>query len=1034
MDYTMDNTMGSQEDAISSVMSSQENLLDNTMDHEENMMGYTLNHEPTNEASSQLPDANDFSEDEDDPPVLEFARMVGIARDHQLDDTSVDVILSMKDNIDRTFSNDLNHLHLPQFNIQAEFNVRERPFACKETARILTFLAQNESQDSINALIYPLLGSRDVKKMRVELPLLRSDHEFDVRGFARKDGFEVQPQDIKLPLELISVENNEGLEFPPEFYDLETETFETIADEKIEVKRSSMIYLHMALETALTSDDKQEIWDSVRTHPRVSSDTSIFYIPNSNNSKKFPIANHVTPPLSPILASPPDSPLHFLAPACEFQLLSDPSSLTSLDLKKIEDEVFKEEMPDLIRDISAARATTSASNDQFVKPGDLYSSPEFIKEFDSSSSPLENTRITVVDMKVEELLTPSKPFEELKPKAVRFNAIVEELLLSSRPQSVLSEPTLETRFFEEAFGESGEQASHRVEQERLVDTRQRVEVPKMEFSISGPPWMEKNFRSVNASSTTLEKLIKDVGIDLTELWPGLKKLHLQLPWIPFKHELGNIAEESMGDEKSWMPFVHGPEDDKVLVSSDLTWKTEGLRILLQEVEDDDDELEIGYFPKEVDDMSSLPVLDKQRSEIEDVERRQKQGRRDNPHVRGATMQITRPLISPGITNDILKLQENIITTSKRGRQDSSEEDSLLGGIFSAKSALSNFLEMRGAKKPKLIASAHFPAPNAPPLIPPNQASLSKESQIQESPIPATRSPLPAPTIIAPQNPITIILSSTLLKNRPLMRSLQSLLPTLKFCERDFSAHNTTIWNPGSVIRSPITSSLTHEADITTSPTTGLILTTLQHIKQRPLPGHKTAVPIRDRLEKVSARYESLTILVSAPSTGFGDSECIAWADFEGFALTLSASVSVIYVPIDTTNPNPNEGETTIAKYISHLIIQHNPPSSSSSSSSPHSSPFEPLDQESYWEIWLRRAGMNAYAAQATISELKAPEPSCRPGDQGYELEMRRIEERGPYGLALFVRMGVEERVRRLGGLVGRGVVERVSGAVDRGWE
>ncbi|KAI9641735.1 hypothetical protein NHQ30_009591 [Ciborinia camelliae] len=999
----MDDAMDSREDTIDHLTSSQEDTMDYTMDHahhhQESTMDYTMNNEATNQTLSQLPDASDLSEEEDDPPILELARSIGIARDHQLDDTSVDDLLLMKENINHTFLNDLNQDHLPQLDIQVTINLDERLFVSQGAARLLGSVAQNESQESIDALIYPLLGgSRDVKKMRLELPLLRSDHESDVRGFSRKDGFELKPKDIKLPLELVSIENNEGLEFPPDFYNFETETFETIANEKIEVTRNSMIYLQTALKVTLTRDDEQEIWESVRTH-----------------SRKFPISNHVTPPLSPILASLPDSPLHFLPSGCEIPLYSDPESLTSLDLEKIEDEVFREDLPTPIRDRHNNQAIPSTSGNQCVKLGDLYSPPECIKFFDPSSSPLEKKHTVVENMKIEELLTPPKPLEESGPKSVRFSNIVEELLISSRPQSGFSEPILETKFFEEAFGESGEQAKHRVEQERLADTRNRVEVPAMDFSIPGPPWLKKKFHSVNAASSMLRYLIDDVGIDLSERWPGIKKLHTKLPWIPFKHDLGNALEESLDDENTWESFVHGQEDNKVITSSDLTWKMEGLRVLRQEADDDDDELETGSFSKGEDDISSLPR--KRKSEMEDIEHRQKQGHQDS-QTREARVQGIRPLISQGMRNDISKMQDNIKT--KRGQLDSEEKSSLHGGIFSAKDGLSNFMEIRGAKKPKLMESAHFQAPNAP-LIPPNQQSLTKESQIQDASSATTHSPLPTPTITTPTTPISIILSSTILKNRPLMRSLQTLLPTLQICERDFSAHNTTIWNPGSVVRSPITSTLTHEADMIISPTTGLILTTLQHIKQKPLPGHKTAVPIRDRLEKVSGRYEDLILLVSSPSTGLGDSDCLAWADFVGFTLTLQASIIVNYVPVDTTNAE----DQAMAKYISHLIIQHHIPSATN---------LELLDQESYWEIWLRRAGMNAYAAQATISELKAPGQRCSPGDEGYELEMQMVNEQGPYGLALFVLMGVADRVKRLGGLVGRGVLERVGRAVDQTWE
>ncbi|TGO82374.1 hypothetical protein BPOR_0846g00010 [Botrytis porri] len=829
------------------------------------------------------------------------------------------------------------------------------------------------------------------------MPILRTDHDLDVRGFARRDKFEVRPQDIKLPLELLNIQNNEGLGFPSDFYNFENEAFETIANEKIEVTRSSMVYLQTALKTTLTIENRQEIWGNERTHPR-----------------KFPVLGHVTPPLSPMPAAVPGSPLPFVSSGCEIPVLSDPDSPTSLDLRKIEDEVFKEDLPTPLRNRFMTRATISASDEQCVKPADLYSPPECIKKFELSSPPIEKKR-AIENLKVDEILTPPKLSEESGLRSVHFNNIVDEFLLNSRPQSVFSEPVIETKFFEEAFGDNGEQAQHRVEQERLADTRNRVEVPVMDFSIPAPPWMITNFRSVNAVNLALTKVAKDISLCPSMRWSGLKKLHLKVPWVPFEHNLGNVVEDSMGNEKTWEASVCSLENDDVITSSNLTWKREGFRILQEGTDDDDgdDELELGYFS--IEHVETPPLLGNREPETQDVNRRQKKACQPNLNAYRDSMVHFQPLITPEMSREIA--DANMVPLTKRARSGVDEQTSLL----SAKDELSNFMEIRGAKKPRLIESSHFSVSDLPAPLPSDKITLDNESQFQQPE--ASRSPLPTPIINAPAAPISIILSSTIVKDRPLLRSLEALIPTLKICERDFSAHNTTTWNPGSVILSSITSTLTHEADIVISPSTGLILTTLQHIKQKPLPGHKTAVPIRDRLEKVSARYENLIILVASPATGMSDSDSIAWADFVGFTLKLPASVIVNYIPVDKAN----SGNQSMAKYISYLIIQH-------SGDILLNPVLELLEQESYWEIWLRRAGMNAYAAQATIAELKEPEPRCRLGDEGYERELRMIHAEGPYGLTLFVVMGLEGRLRRLGGLVGRSVLERVSMVVDQIWE
>ncbi|KAA8571259.1 hypothetical protein EYC84_000587 [Monilinia fructicola] len=485
MDYTVDDSMESVEYTVDDdvshrdVRSSQENTMGYTMahdhHHQENSMDYIMSHEAKNVSLSQLPGASELSEqeDEDELPVLEFARSVGIARNHELDDTSVDDLLSMKSNLECHFSIDLDHKYLPQLSAHGDINLDERIFVGKNVAKLLTCVAQNESRESICGVVYPMIGSRGVKKIRVELPLL-----------------------------------------------------------------------------------------------------------------KFPISNHVTPPLSPMYAPVPDSPVPFLPSAYDIPLLSDPDSLTSLDLKKIENKVFKEDLPTPTHNRYPTRKLPSASGDQSVKPADIYSQPEVMEHLNESSSPPSQRKTIVLsDLKVEEPLTPLKPpLEEPRPKSVHFSHIVEELLLNSRPQSGFSEAVLETRFFEEAFGESGDQANHRAEQERLVDIRNRVEVPAMDFSTARPPWILNHFHSVNA-----------------------------LPWALFKRDLGNVLDESLGDDDIWESFVHGTSDDMVITSSDLTWKMEGLRILRQYEDDGEDELEIGYFPKEAEaeaeaeaeDMSSL---------------------------------------------------------------------------------------------------------------------------------------------------------------------------------------------------------------------------------------------------------------------------------------------------------------------------------------------------------------------------------------------------------------------------------------------
>jgi hypothetical protein len=212
--------------------------------------------------------------------------------------------------------------------------------------------------------------------------------------------------------------------------------------------------------------------------------------------------------------------------------------------------------------------------------------------------------------------------------------------------------------------------------------------------------------------------------------------------------------------------------------------------------------------------------------------------------------------------------------------------------------------------------------------------------------------------------------------------------------------------PNSVSRSPITSPLASEADIIVSPLVGIIIATLQKIKQKPLPGQKTKSAIRDRLEKVSARYEKLIVLVTEgrqdeTTRELDDSDCTAFSEFVGFAQRLETAVNVQFV---------GGGEAALAKWLVSAITRHKIEE-------------ELLTDETHWELFLRRAGLNAFAAQHIISALKAPD----------NVDLSSPGNAALFGLTVFVEMGREQRVARLGPMCGNRLMARVSAVVDARW-
>lgn len=142
------------------------------------------------------------------------------------------------------------------------------------------------------------------------------------------------------------------------------------------------------------------------------------------------------------------------------------------------------------------------------------------------------------------------------------------------------------------------------------------------------------------------------------------------------------------------------------------------------------------------------------------------------------------------------------------------------------------------------------------------------------------------------------------------------------------------------------------------------------------------------------------------TNGLDESDTLALAEATGFCSSLNASVIMQFV---------GGGEETLAKWLVAIMVQYG---SQGESSVPL------LEDETLWELFLRRAGMNAYAAQAVIAELKAPD--------GVDVEGE--SKAGLFGIAAFVEMGQQERIARFERLLGgRRVLQRVGSALDANW-
>jgi hypothetical protein len=225
-----------------------------------------------------------------------------------------------------------------------------------------------------------------------------------------------------------------------------------------------------------------------------------------------------------------------------------------------------------------------------------------------------------------------------------------------------------------------------------------------------------------------------------------------------------------------------------------------------------------------------------------------------------------------------------------------------------------------------------------------------------------------------------------------------------------------------------------EADLVVSPATGILLTTMIQLRQRALPSQFTATATTTAggntnthnttafcriVENVAVRHERLVVLVSEgnkhseTASPLAPADARALAAFQGFAAGLTAAadtadVEVVYV---------GGGVETLARWVAALVCRE-----CAAASGGVREMLLPV--ETFWEVFLRRAGMNVFAAQVVLGRLKVPDG--RPAVGGGDGQV--------FGLPLFVVMPRERRIELFAEVLGgRRVLDRVSDVLDEPW-
>ncbi|QDS73344.1 hypothetical protein FKW77_006750 [Venturia effusa] len=972
-------------------------------------------------------DSTETFEEETELTPHEYARECGLCTDY-LKDNPLESLYHWETLEDLEDPGDANH-----HEVHADDMTKERLDIDLE-ARQLLFSIMQDNGDSFLHTIPDFKHTPD--DLKLELPLLDAgDHELDVLHFGHRPSPNFASMD--LPMAYTDCEKDEGMEWSSKYNDLPQRIQRQYASEKLDFPREGVEFLIAVMKDDWSAANADELFDNEMTYTK--------------NQALEPI----TPPLLPL--SPPRTLFEPDSDAVELELLSE-STVPGAE----EAHAMNAKLAKLDR-ILAPGANTS-DEISYSNTDDLTNlySPLLSALESSTSSPPRKKR--VADLRVEVPLTPQNPVSPSPAKKVK-RVTFPEMLHEYVPEVPVFVDTFQPMrnsdesveaFFNDIIEPLALEATRGLEQEQLqeADSLFRVAVPIVDFSSPIAPWKVYGRKNngkdaVGATETELQqRLLRDVkrnDLKHFPVWSGGSKMERQLPWSPFPPELGKVELErgiNLATDERAAQYLQRIMDfmslEDVVTSSDLTWKPDGLRIL-DDIDESEDELEeMDIEEQDANNMEGL--LRKRRRDFEDEQdagNHQQVQRpfeipsrsRDGPPAlvgkplpkkssKGADVSVARlhatvPRIEKLRDQDLYKPAQLSLTRlaqeKARGAvQPPLNDTGLFGTTFSAASSLSVFMKSMGkaSKQPETIVPKPPPAPKAPITAP--TTNTIAPSDIRTTPA----QPLPFPQIPAHPSAAFFILSSTLLQDkRSLVRSIGRKLPNANCVERDFA-----------------TLPEADEADILLSPATGLVLTTIQKIKQKALPGQQTQLSgVRERLMRLGSRYERLIVLISegAAEGGQGrvmdERDCEALSEFNGFAAGVEADAVVIFVP---------GGEKELVNWVVGCMVRY-------CLTHVRGEEIALLQDETLWEQFLRRAGLNAFAAQLILTDLKNTSDTDIQMTETCSSDLDTSSKspgRTNFGIRAFICMDPQERIQRFESLLGgRRVLTRVHKVLEQKW-
>lgn len=833
----------------------------------------------------------------------------------------------------------------------------------------------------------------------------------------------------------------------------------------------------------------------------------------------------MTPPLSPLLGS---------------TMLPTPLDLAEI-CNKLPDLTDPDTM--IANDLDVAETALESRLDQLIT-----TKPEILEALSSdSSSSMTVNHSRMLELGVDEPLMPAS--FALEPQPLDLSNAARDIPIEGiegKIQSSSDGVQGLDRNEEQMLAElqiQAVQVQRRVEQEQLSadGAKARVPVPPMDFTPPQLPY--RSFRGCHPLKLVINQ--QHLMLKLSDFGQSIHA-ETALQAIPFRtSKVAKVPDDDtlQGDFDAILPSMH--LEGSTITSDAFVWKVDGFAVLNTAYDSDEDDLE--EIPGSLTNEFSKPQPLVRKRHVEQLDSQSSPSRAQDSRPQVPTKPVANPArvfqeavrqprhqashrVSANMLEEALGIHAAMYSSPSKkqktsqspyfGSQDTLPAGSLGKSVtgllkWDLKSEGSPFISSLELLRRNQHQPSRLPTPDIEGQKPNTEVIANSTTLAPVPAVPLTTFP---PQQDGGRTPLRVIISANMSSmfirdvERELQRTdvifprqcqgqphaKQGVKDSALVVDRDFSLGRAGVPPSLKYLVTARQQELLadHEPDVTVSPGTGIVFTSLIEVRQRalPPPAHGEAgqpmevrtqrLPPRERVRLVAKRCERLVVLVSQSAVPTSDSTFRA-VDREPVAPPLSPRMDDRF-PIEENQRNiegpggkairdkdsyilplsepdakayaeftvlvatalegtPAEchlvggGPRALARWVAALASREagRHVTAATGSGAAEGAPTAAMPRsgdggadgrylmgsETDWELFLRCAGFNSFAAQAVVAEMKR-----LVGDESVD---------GPQTgsvMARFVRMPHQERVQALQGVLGgRRMLDRVGRLLDVSW-